>query len=120
MLKNKPGYHQDQLLSPETDFEITAEDERWLLCRNCHAPITNRDQEISIANDHLHTFSNPTGLVFRLGCFASASGCLFHGEATTLHSWFAGYAWNYADCASCHHHLGWQFVNRRGLTASQD
>jgi hypothetical protein len=112
MFRSKPGDHQTHLSSPATDFENTAEDERWLLCLNCRAPITSRDQRISIDSEHTHTFTNPTGMAFQIGCFATAPGCLFHGEATTLYSWFAGYAWKYADCASCHHHLGWQFVNQ--------
>jgi len=112
MFRGKPEFYQDHLTNPGTDFENAAEDGKsWLLCIHCRAPITSRDQEISVDNDHIHTFTNPDGLTFRIGCFASASGCLFHGETTTLHSWFAGYSWKYADCSVCRHHLGWQFAN---------
>jgi hypothetical protein len=32
-------------------------------------------------------------------------------EASTLFTWFEGYAWQVASCAGCGTHLGWRFVS---------
>jgi len=36
------------------------------------------------------------------------------GDPEIQHSWFPGYAWQIAYCASCHCHLGWKFTRERG------
>jgi len=56
-----------------------------------------------------HMFANPDGLVFRIGCFGYAEGCIDSGEHTREWSWFVGYSWKYALCASCGTHLGWLY-----------
>ena len=59
---------------------------------------------------------NPAGILYRIRCFASAPGCTEAGEFTTEYTWFAGFAWRYALCASCWEHVGW--VYRRSAEAS--
>jgi len=62
-----------------------------------------------MAGEHAHTFTNPHGLRFRIGCFADVTGCLVEGEPTTYWTWFPGYAWQMENCGSCRTHLGWRF-----------
>lgn len=88
--------------------------ERRLFCFRCGHRITDQDWRIAINGAHAHTFTNPHGLTFHIGCFRDAPGCAETGTATTEFTWFPGYAWCIADCAHCGVHLGWQF------TSSQD
>jgi hypothetical protein len=39
----------------------------------------------------------------------AAPGCTTQGAASREHTWFAGYAWRIANCASCLGHLGWRY-----------
>jgi hypothetical protein len=107
-----------------TDHEIdrdiiTKEEEEPLkeenyICYRCEHKITTRKEEISINNTHEHTFVNPAGYVYHIGCFKAASGCLEVGEPTSEHSWFSGYTWNYALCQNCLAHLGWFYTSSTG------
>ena len=89
--------------------EEQAEEEEGLYCFNCGSTITSKKHRITIEQSHEHTFVNPGGFTFRIGCFRKAPGCLQTGESTEENSWFSGYAWNYALCASCFIHLGWMY-----------
>ncbi len=80
-----------------------------LACARCRRPITTAAARIAVAGAHAHTFVNPHGLEFRIGCFALATGCLQVGEPTTFWSWFPGYAWQIEHCVGCREHLGWEF-----------
>lgn len=84
-------------------------DSSGLFCRACRCRITSDDQRIAINGSHTHTFFNPDGLVFELGCFGQAQGCLIGSQASTLFTWFAGFAWRPVSCARCGAHLGWRF-----------
>ena len=81
----------------------------FLLCANCLHLITPRQAAISVNGAHRHTFANPHGLVFTIGCFQQAPGCGAASEATAEFSWFAGFYWRVAVCAACLSHLGWRF-----------
>jgi hypothetical protein len=83
-----------------------------ILCRACGAAITAREHAIDIDGRHAHTFFNPAGVLYEIGCFAAAPGCANAGRPTAAFSWFADYRWRYAFCAGCGAHLGWQFVGR--------
>jgi len=90
----------------------TADDavpDRAVLCRQCRAEITSQRHAIDVAGSHDHTFFNPAGIIFEIGCFGRADGCRVVGPPTTEFSWFAGHAWSYALCAGCKCHLGWFF-----------
>ena len=80
-----------------------------LLCRRCANPITSPAAQIPVSGSHQHSFSNPAGQYFRIGCFAKAPGCSMQGRAYSEHSWFPGYRWTVALCARCGNHLGWRF-----------
>ena len=78
-----------------------------LFCKVCGQAITGRDQRIAVNDSHAHTFFNPAGIVFELGCFRNAFGCIVAGDVTAEFTWFAGYLWRFALCSQCRAHLGW-------------
>ena len=92
----------DQLTDPNA--------ERVLRCRPCAEAITRPRDAIEVDGKHTHVFINPAGIPFDIACFAQAPGALVHGEPETDWSWFAGYAWRYANCGACGAHLGWHYV----------
>ncbi len=80
-----------------------------IYCKICGRTVTNSDQKISVRGSHTHTFFNPVGVVYELGCFGEAPGCYRVGEVTSEFTWFAGFVWCYALCRGCNNHLGWFF-----------
>lgn len=82
-----------------------------LRCKACGHIITSHDEKISVNDSHQHTCRNPAGYVFTFGCFRDAPGCRVIGPASSEHTWFPGYRWQLAVCASCSEHLGWLFSN---------
>lgn len=84
------------------------EDEN-LYCFICSQIITQTRNRISVEGVHKHTFTNPGGYLFEIGCFREAQGCEQTGEFTDFYSWFDGFAWRYAVCRSCRVHLGWVY-----------
>lgn len=79
-------------------------------CRACGGAVTARDQKIQVSGSHNHTFFNPAGIVFELGCFHQASGCLAVGVPSSEFTWFPGHIWRIALCRHCRTHLGWLFA----------
>lgn len=79
----------------------------FIFCRNCGHIVSSTDQRVEINGAHTHTFRNPAGIVYRIGCFGLAPGCLNFGDPTEEFSWFPGYTWVYANCLNCFNHLGW-------------
>ncbi len=82
---------------------------RGLRCRACGHIITSREQSMEVGGAHRHTFFNPAGIVYELGCFKTAPGCAVVGESSAEFAWFAGHVWRVALCGGCGEHLGWQF-----------
>ena len=93
--------------APETEPADEVRDA--IVCRRCGHGITARSERIVIDGAHAHTFANPQGLVFEIGCYRSAWGCGVVGPASREFAWFAGMVWRIAVCASCLAHLGWRF-----------
>ena len=93
----------------ETKVREKDQEEKFLRCAACNAPITKECDRISINEQHQHVFTNPHGYIFQIGCFAVAQGCVFGDDETNFFSWFPGYAWRYALCGQCLTHLGWGF-----------
>lgn len=85
-----------------------------LLCRRCLSLITSDRQRISVNGAHCHTFANPHGIVFEIGCFRNAAGCGTVGKPTSEFTWFAGYQWRIAVCGACLTHMGWRFDSASG------
>lgn len=100
-----PGLTRDR----SADDESADEQRRALLCRTCSTPITTDRQRIDKQGKHLHTFFNPAGIVYEIGCFRSAPGCMTYGPPSSEFAWFSGYSWQIVCCRSCQEHLGWVF-----------
>jgi hypothetical protein len=92
--------------------EAHGDDDGRLCCAACRRPITREKERVQIRGRHQHVLSNPHGLTFRIGCFATASGCVYVGEATEKWTWFPGYRWQIAVCGGCGVHLGWRYQAR--------
>ncbi len=104
------------LLFEPTDLETLAKpkrvsqrDRRQLLCAACANSITQHQMRIEASGAHRHTFTNPAGFTYNIGCFAEAPGCAQSGVYTTEWSWFADHEWRYAHCRQCEAHMGWHF-----------
>jgi hypothetical protein len=92
-----------------SEIESTPE-KKSLYCVVCHWKITNENQKIAMGGKAEHTFFNPHGMVFHIGCFKEAQGCGIVGTPSSEFSWFPGYHWQIAHCSNCHNHLGWLFL----------
>lgn len=80
-----------------------------LACKLCHGVITSRGDAIDKDGKHQHTFFNPAGILFEVGCFARAPGCTVSGPPTSEFSWFKGFLWQFSSCSTCDAHIGWFF-----------
>ena len=108
---NVPGRH-----APLASTAVPAPESREgagapgvIVCRNCRRHITDPSQAVSINGVHAHTFANPHGYVYDIGCFQSAVGCAIVPPSSTEFTWFSGYDWRLALCGGCDAHLGWFF-----------
>ena len=99
----------DAALRPATRRMEATEEGAELACATCLGLVTTAAARIEVAGAHEHTFANPHGFCFRIGCFAEAPGCVAVGGPSTYWSWFSGYRWEVGHCARCGEHLGWQF-----------
>ena len=104
-VKNKE--RADRFVSSREMADI--EQERIYRCAACGFDITSEKDRVGINASHEHTFVNPGGYVYCIGCFRVAPGCLQVGEPTSEHTWFQGYSWLYALCGHCTSHLGWHY-----------
>jgi hypothetical protein len=82
-----------------------------LVCAACGHRITDEAYRIDMNGAHEHTFVNPGGIVHHIGCFHPAPGCVYRGTTESAFSWFPGWTWQIAVCASCQAHLGWIYRN---------
>ena len=82
-----------------------------LNCLFCRAVITTPKHRIRYDGKHEHVFANPSGYIYRIGCFDEAPGCGAVGAFTPFWSWFPGTQWQMAHCGSCTKHLGWRYRN---------
>ena len=82
---------------------------RCLLCARCGHLVTRHGERIEVDGAHQHRCVNPAGYRYHFGCFRAAPGCTTQGAPVHEHTWFAGYAWRIANCASCLGHLGWRY-----------
>ena len=105
----KPGEDSGTITVEKEAEERSPEEEEYILCRQCHQAITKPADRIVIQGSHRHTFANPHGIVFEIGCFRRVKGCGYAGAASDDFSWFAGYSWRVCLCTMCLTHLGWMF-----------
>lgn len=98
-VKHKPAHGDEKIVEPD----------ELLICRVCANPITSKSEQIEVNECLVHTFENPGGIIFTIGCFKNAVGCTSIGSATLQYTWFPGYAWRVCVCRECHNHLGWHY-----------
>jgi hypothetical protein len=98
---------------PEETAEVQerTRSERAIVCAACSASITSATHRITSHGSHEHRFMNPAGLLFHIGCFDQAIGCMIVGPASLEYAWFPGFAWRLALCGQCGVQLGWHFRN---------
>jgi hypothetical protein len=77
-----------------------------ILCGACGGPVAEEAARIEVGGAHSHRFTNPAGFTYDVVCLRQTS-CYLQGTPTVEFTWFAGYAWSFALCGSCHTHLGW-------------
>lgn len=85
------------------------EDDGTLRCATCEHRISDRAYRMEMGGAHEHTFVNPGGFVYTIGCFVAAPGCVHAGVPEEAFSWFPGWSWQVAECGRCRTHLGWVF-----------
>ena len=82
---------------------------RVLCCARCKTRITTHAARVSVAGAHRHSFTNPGGFPFHIGCFSRVWNCAPVGGVTMDDTWFAGYAWQILSCGFCGEHMGWSY-----------
>lgn len=88
-------------------------DDPMILCRSCRCPVTHPEFKILRENRFSHTFANPYGHVFEIGCFSRAEGCVKASGESDEFPWFPGYLWAVGACRQCGAQLGWIFSSGR-------
>ena len=111
---DSPSRKGDPKEIPESENEPSAGIADEIVCRQCRHGITSRSQRTVVENAHRHTFANPEGIVFEIGCYEKAWGCSYAGPSSAEFTWFPGYRWRIAVCANCRIHLGWRFSSGEG------
>lgn len=102
--------------APAGEAREKAEEERLILCRECLFPIAREEAQGEMAGQFKHTFANPAGIVFTIGCFQVADGCAPVGPASDEFTWFPGFTWRVGICRGCLAHLGWYFTAPSGAS----
>jgi hypothetical protein len=115
----RPDGERQPLKQPDSDAHpdgTPSEENRWIVCRQCEQRLTRPSERIPVNGSHSHTFANPSGVVFEIGCFRMVSGLQFIGPPSYEFPWFAGHSWQIVICSACQTHLGWWF---RGSETNQ-
>ena len=97
----------------QTAAQPDEKDDPVIVCRNCNSIVTKPRFQVEIDNRFSHTFANPHGIVFEIGCFSKADGCVKASDTTDEFSWFNGYVWAIVLCRNCRCQLGWIFIPAR-------
>ena len=111
---DQPGIEDGTTTIEKEAEERSPEEENYILCRQCHQAITKPADRIVVQGSHHHTFANPHGIVFEIGCFRNVEACGYAGAASDDFTWFAGYSWRVCFCVVCLTHLGWMFSREMG------
>lgn len=89
--------------------KIKPDDEKYILCLQCKNKVSQSIYKMSHQGAFDHTFLNPAGDVYHIGCFKRADGCVVIGKASLEWTWFQGCQWQVALCSHCLKHLGWYY-----------
>ncbi|XP_061369594.1 uncharacterized protein LOC133312424 [Gastrolobium bilobum] len=80
-------------------------------CKSCQTIIAKRSDMLMMSSEGpLGAYVNPGGFVHEIMTFYKANGLALIGPASTEYSWFPGYAWTIAECATCKNQMGWLFT----------
>ncbi len=101
----------DIKISQETQTLTKGED--VVVCRICHTVLTRPSHRTAVGGAFSHTFANPHGHVFEIGCFSQGEGCVSVSGPSSEFTWFPGYSWQIAACSGCGVHIGWIFSRDR-------
>lgn len=82
-----------------------------LRCAVCRHVITDEKYLYEISGSFRHTFTNPHGAIFHIGCFRDAPGCKEEGIPTLEFSWFPAFHWQVTHCGDCGIHMGWRYTS---------
>lgn len=93
----------------EKKTQIFSKDEEIIICAFCNNHVTDPFKQIMKDDSWYHTFANPYGCVFEIGCFSRAKGCISASASSNEFSWFPGFSWQVGVCNYCATHLGWIF-----------
>ena len=113
-LKTPAAPEKEDDTAPESDVQAETEEEPLIRCRECLFPITREEAQDAWAGSRQHTFANPAGIVFTIGCFSAAEGCAAVGPSSSEFTWFPGFDWRVGICRGCLTHLGWHFAAPSG------
>lgn len=94
----------------QSEPDVMEREDPVITCRNCQGPVTRPEYRIEINHRFSHTFANPHGHVFEIGCFYRADGCVKFSDTSDEFSWFKGYIWAIGLCRTCQAQLGWIFL----------
>jgi hypothetical protein len=95
----------------KTILESNEEEDRdFIFCAQCSNVVSRASARVEVNGSHTHLCTNPYGLEFNVGCLENALGCDISGRPEAADTWFFGYQWHIASCASCQTHLGWYFT----------
>lgn len=97
---------------PKSSTEKSISEDEIISCALCNSFITRPSNKIIVDQTFSHVFANPHGIVFEIGCFDSAPGCIAGSASSTEFSWFPGYSWKIGACQFCSSHLGWIFSSK--------
>ncbi|OIW14579.1 hypothetical protein TanjilG_32921 [Lupinus angustifolius] len=89
-------------------------------CKICQTIIAKRSDMLVMSNEGpLGAYVNLGGYVHEIMTLNKADGITPVGPSATEYSWFPGYAWTIAKCATCRTQLGWLFsATKRKLKPS--
>ncbi|KAL0711730.1 hypothetical protein Bca4012_018708 [Brassica carinata] len=80
-------------------------------CKHCQTVIARRSDMLVMSSDGpLGAYVNPQGHVHEIMTFHKANDIALRGRPVLKDSWFPGYAWTIANCATCETQLGWLFT----------
>ncbi len=107
-------FREDQVISiakkKKKEKPIYEKEKELLYCISCLKLITSGDQRTRMGENHEHTFFNPGGFMFKIGCFRDAPGSVPQGIPTEEFTWFKGFSWCLAQCGGCFQHIGWHYL----------
>ena len=90
--------------------EPVPEEKKSYVCKRCEVEITDSRALFCMRSNSVEqVFPNPLGMMRVILTARAAKSLHLSGDATVEFTWFAGYAWRVAYCASCMSHLGWSY-----------